>query len=472
MNFNSIITRYTTKFIGTTFLVLNIFSIAYFLEIPQVAIWGVANSLVYLFSLFSNLTYNQFIDKFFPIYSDSKRQYYLYKFMKTISFLTGFWFLIIFLLQKINYFAQYNIDNLLYLNIMITFLVTTETSIELLSKYYLAIKKIIYLDISDFILSKFIRFFIFLFLLVNGYSVYYLLFTNLIIRLTFLLILIHNIESNLYISLKKIFFSKVKKNNFKFFGYTFSAYFIKILHTSFLNFAFLISTQFLSNQDVATFSLAILTINNSRPLISILSSLLSPILASDAKKDTSSDKVISNSFIINTRSIGIIVVAFIIFSQIEIFNLFVSEKYGDNFIFIVSFSILLSSISSLYIPMFSRILYSGYEKDLLIFTSINYLLTISIMLIFKNYVDFLASYLIFELFNFIFSRYLFRSIQNKFFKLKFGKSFPIIFIYYVLILLGLINFSTSNYIAGFMLIVIVLDLKIVFKIVNDFRIRN
>ena len=61
--------------------------------------------------------------------------------MKTIGFLTGFWFLIILLLQRLDYFAQYNIDNLLYLNIMITFLVTTETSIELLSKYYLAIKK-------------------------------------------------------------------------------------------------------------------------------------------------------------------------------------------------------------------------------------------------------------------------------------------------------------------------------------------
>ena len=472
MNFNSIITRYTTKFIGTTFLVLNIFSIAYFLEIPQVAIWGVANSLVYLFSLFSNLTYTQFIDKFFPTYSTHKRQYYLYKFMKTIGFLTGFWFLIILLLQRLDYFAQYNIDNLLYLNIMITFLVTTETSIELLSKYYLAIKKIIYLDISDFILSKFLRFFIFLILLVNGYSVYYLLLTNLIIRFTLLLVLIYNIESNLYLSLKKIIFSKVKKNNFKFFGYTFSAYSIKILHTSFLNFAFLISTQFLSNQDVASFSLAILTINNSRPLISILSSLLSPILANDAKEDISSDRVISNSFVVNTRSVGIIVITFVIFSQIEIFNSFVSQKYGDNFIFIVSLSLLLSSITSLYIPMFSRILYSGHEKDLLIFTSMNYLLTIAIMLIFINYVNFLTAYLIFELFNFIYSRYLFKGIQNKFFKLNFGKTFPIIFIYYVLILLGLINFSTNNYIIVSMLVMIVIDLKIVFKIVNEFRIRN
>ena len=100
--------------------------------------------------------------------------------------------------------------------------------------------------------------------------------------------------------------------------------------------------------------MAILTINNSRPLISILSSLLSPILANDAKEDISSDRVISNSFVVNTRSVGIIVITFVIFSQIEIFNSFVSQKYGDNFIFIVSLSLLLSSIASLYIPMFSK----------------------------------------------------------------------------------------------------------------------
>ena len=94
------------------------------------------------------------------------------------------------------------------------------------------------------------------------------------------------------------------------------------------------------------------------------------------------------------------------------------------------------------------------------------------MLIFINYVNFLSAYLLFELFNFIYSRYLFKSIQNKFFKLKFGKTFPIIFIYYVLILLGLINFSTNNYIIGSMLFMMFVDLKIVFKIVNEFRIRN
>ena len=472
MNFNSIITRYATKFIGTTFLILNIISIAYFLEVPQVAIWGVANSLVYLFSLFSNLTYNQFIDKYFPTYSPFKRKYYLYKFLKTIISLTGIWFVIIYLLQKVDYFGQYNIDNLFYLNLMITFLVTTETSLELLSKYFLAVKKIVYLDISDFILSKFIRFFIFLFLLINGYSVYYLLFTNLLIRFILLIILIHNVESNLFLSLKKIFFSKITSNNFKFFGYTFSAYSIKILHTSFLNFAFLISTQFLSNKDVASFSLAILTINNARPLISILSSLLSPILASDAREDTNSDKIISNSFIVNTRSIGVILLIFITFSQIEFFDLFVSEKYGENFIFIVSLSLLLSSISSLYIPMFSRILYSGFEKVLLKFTTLNYLLTTCFLLIFNNHINFLTSYLVFELFNFLFSRYLFSNIQNKSFKLNFGITFPIIFIYFLLILLNLVNSFISNYFIGLIFVLILFDLKIVFKIVNQFRIRN
>ena len=99
------------------------------------------------------------------------------------------------------------------------------------------------------------------------------------------------------------------------------------------------------------------------------------------------------------------------FSQINAIHLF--HKNGDNFIFIVSLSLLLSSITSLYIPMFSRILYSGHEKDINIYKyelSINNCHNVD----FINYVNFLTAYLIFELFNFIYSRYLFKGIQNKF----------------------------------------------------------
>ena len=83
--------RYVSYVLGTGLTLANLFLITYLLDIYQFAVWGVANSLVYIFSQIGQLTYVQYIEKYFPNYSIEKMNYYLYKFLKTISLLPILW---------------------------------------------------------------------------------------------------------------------------------------------------------------------------------------------------------------------------------------------------------------------------------------------------------------------------------------------------------------------------------------------
>ena len=61
--------RYVSYVLGTGLTLANLFLITYLLDIYQFAVWGVANSLVYIFSQIGQLTYVQYIEKYFPNYS-------------------------------------------------------------------------------------------------------------------------------------------------------------------------------------------------------------------------------------------------------------------------------------------------------------------------------------------------------------------------------------------------------------------
>ena len=65
---------------------------------------------------------------------------------------------------------------------MITISVVIEASIEIVSKYLLTKEQTIGLDKNEFLYSKFLRLFIFVLLLINGFSIYHLLFTNIVLR--------------------------------------------------------------------------------------------------------------------------------------------------------------------------------------------------------------------------------------------------------------------------------------------------
>src|SRR6056300_1025164 len=98
--------RYLSYMFGTLFTIINLFLIVTYLDIFQFAVWGVANSLIYVFSQFGQLTYVQYIEKYFPTLSKEKMDYYLYKFIKTISSLTIVWLLVLFVLDYFGYFNK------------------------------------------------------------------------------------------------------------------------------------------------------------------------------------------------------------------------------------------------------------------------------------------------------------------------------------------------------------------------------
>ena len=111
----SALVRYFSYSVGTLFTVANLFIITTNLEIYQFAVWGVANSLIYIFSQISQLTYVQYVEKYFPTYSKEKMEGLLYKFLKTIFSTLPVWLLVLFLLNQVGYFLKYNANNLFIL---------------------------------------------------------------------------------------------------------------------------------------------------------------------------------------------------------------------------------------------------------------------------------------------------------------------------------------------------------------------
>ena len=142
--------------------------------------------------------------------------YYLYKFIKTISSLTIVWLLVLFVLDYFGYFNKYNAENLYILFLIVSLLTTVESIIEVSSKYLLALKETKKLDVYELFIFKFLRLIIFFLLLINNFSIYYLLLTNLIIRSVFLVAVLNHNRVGIVHIIKSVFKSKIFDDNFEF----------------------------------------------------------------------------------------------------------------------------------------------------------------------------------------------------------------------------------------------------------------
>ena len=399
-------TRYVSNVIGTGFTIANLFVITYLLDIYQFALWGVANSLIYIFSTIGQLTYVQYIEKYFPNYSLEKMNYYLYKFLKTIFFLTIFWLLSLYGLQAVGYFEKFNADNMFILFTIISALTFIESSIELSSKYLLALKKTEKYDLNELLIFKFLRLVIFYILLTNGFSVYYLLLTNLILR-SLLLIRVLNFESKgIFFILKSIFKSNIKVDNFENLSYTSLAFIIKSFKVTFLNVLFFILTIYADNETIANYSLGILIINNLRPIFSSLSGLLTPIISTNIAKQKNSSALFSLVNYLNKLTIGIVTLLTIYITEYQFLIEYFLESFDDNVYKIILISVFASSITSLYTPKFLDILFSNNEKKLLRLVGLNYFFCIGLYYTFEYFynVNIFYIYILFELTNlFLFS---------------------------------------------------------------------
>ena len=269
------ITRYLTYFLGVSTTAFSIFLINYFLDSNEFAVWGVTNSLIYILAQLGQLTYVQYVEKYFPNLSASEKKKTLYMFIKTTFVFFPLWFFILVMLYFLNYFSKFNISNIGYLFLMITISVVIEASIEIVSKYLLTTKDTIQLDKKEFIYSKLLRLFVFTLLLLNGFSIYHLLFTNILLR-AFLFLRIINLEKEPFSRVfKNILKTHIWDNNFTKIRYTFVAFGIKALLISFLNILFLFYSSVSSSEAIAIASLGVLIINNLRPAVGSLTSLLS-----------------------------------------------------------------------------------------------------------------------------------------------------------------------------------------------------
>lgn len=393
--------RFNSYTIGTIFTIGNILIITSNLDLFQFAVWGVANSLIYIFSQIGQLTYVQYIEKYFPNLSQSKREYHLFKFFKTVTATTPLWYLILLILNGLGYFEKYNADNLFILFIIISFSAVTESLVEIISKYYLSIKHSAKFDFNELLIFKIFRFVVFYFLLINGFGIYQILFCNFLIRSIFLTRLFLYLDKNLLTVVKKIFFSKISTKNFLNIKYTFFAFIIKTQLVTLLNFLYFIHTIFADNITIANYSLGILIINNLRPIFSSLSALLFPVISQSIKYKQNNKIMFILVTKINTLFIGIILlISYFVTKYKLILNIFLKD-FENEIYGIILLSIFCSSISTLYLPQYFKRLFSENEKKLLSFTTVNYIICLIIYLFSAKYgvFNFLIIYLFFELCN-------------------------------------------------------------------------
>ena len=408
--------RFFSYTLGTLFTIINLFLITSLLDIFQFAVWGVANSLIFIFSQFGQLTYVQYIEKYFPNFSEKKMEFYFYKFIKTIFSTTFIWLAILFIMQYFGYFIKFNANNLYLLFIIIAFLTSIEAAIEISSKYLLALNQTKKFDTYELLIFKLARLGVFYFLLINGYSVYYLLLANLLIRSIFLISVINYKNDGLLKITKKIFQSKIFNDNFNKLSYTSFAFLIKSLMATFLNLIFIILTIFSDNITIANYSLGILIINNLRPIIASLSSLLTPIISVNIKNKKESINLLNIVVYINTIFIAFITFVSFFITEYEFVIKYFLESFDEEIYSIIFISVFASSLMSIYYPKYINILFSNKEKQIFKYFFINYFFCISFYYFFYEELNFnlIYFYILFEVINTNITRYIYKKTSSSY----------------------------------------------------------
>ena len=461
--------RYLSYSLGTLFTVINLLLITYYLNIFQFAVWGVANSLIYIFSQLSQLTYVQYVEKYFPNLTKDEMNNYLYKFLKTVFILTPFWFGVLSLLNYLEYFEKYNADNLFILFLIISITAIVEASIEIVSKYFLALNKTQIFDLNELIIFKLLRLGVFYLLLVNLYSVYYLLLANLILRF-FLLVRVLNLDKiGVFKIASNIINAKIFVDNFNKLNYTIIAFLTKTCQVTFLNVIFIILTINSSNLEIAKYSLAILIINNSKNVVASLSSLLSPLISKNIKKKIDNSKLIGFVLLINSILISVLTLGVYFITEYRfVISIFLTQFDADIYpiILLAFFS---STIITLYLPAFFNIMFSDNEKKLFLIISTNFILC-SFIFYFLNLnfsFSLIYMYIIFEAIIFLFTRFYFNLLRDQEKLFTFSLSFIAVVILIVLKFLG-VSLSVV-YFAPFFVVTFYFDLRNINNLYKDFQ---
>lgn len=464
---NAATARFLTYSIGLLIQAAIIFLLTTKLEIYQFGLWGISMSFVFVLSTASQLSYFQNIEKYFPNYKVKKRQHYLIKYIKTIFSANPIILLFLFIVKYFGYFEKFNIENVNYLLLMLAFLTTIESSLVILDGYFVAVKNSKVFDTYDLFIYKVPRFFIFYLLLDNGYSVFYLIFVAILLR-TLLLIAILNKEfrnlTNVLGALKK---NSIFKENFQDIAYNFSAFGNNSLYLSFINILFLISSNLLLNIDIAHYSLMVIILNNLRPVMSTIPSLLPPIISSSIKNNVDLKYEIKNIEIVNQILISIFLLFVLTAVQFnEIFSIFFND-YFDGIYKLIFLSAFASTLNSIYYTKYLEQLFSKKEREILKFNCFNYAFCISIFYIIYKYfylINFIYIFIFYEFLFFLFINYL----SNK--RKKFIpniREFSMVYLLSLIIISTYIFDSFNFYLFLIIPLGLSIDLKVIYKKVKN-----
>ena len=156
--------RFFSNSVGLVFQILTIFFTTKYLGIYQFALWGVANSLIYIFSSLNQFGYVQNIEKFFPNYDDNLKIHYFSKFFKTLILMLPIWLFILYILNTANFFEKYNAENIYIFIFLLLFTIICESLISIYNPFFITLNKSEYFDLSNLLISKIVKFLVFLYL--------------------------------------------------------------------------------------------------------------------------------------------------------------------------------------------------------------------------------------------------------------------------------------------------------------------
>jgi O-antigen/teichoic acid export membrane protein len=391
--------RIVTNLFGLVCQVLNIFILTTMLDIFQFALWGISLSLISIFSQVFQFSFFQNIERFFPNYDFQTQKIYFIGFVKVVSLLAiPLGFSTLFILDQVDFFKKYNADNIIYLFILVVLCSLTESIIALLKAVYVAIEQSNKLDITDSVYFKVLRLSSFYILLYLGYSLYYLLLTNLILRLIMVMRLCYLYGIRFIDFKKKTNYRKILKN----LEYSFYVFVNHSIYIFFLNLLFLITSVKLLNFEVAYFSLAILIISNLRPVADSISTLISPIILKN-KKTTESKMQFNNFIIFSNMIFATLIVNFsIVIVNEKIVIEFFLDGFNAGIYKIILLSIFSSTLRSTYYPKLLFLLFNGNEKYVLKVNIFNCLTSFTIFyFLLEQTNNFIYVYIFYELIFYI-----------------------------------------------------------------------
>ncbi len=473
--------RFITNSSGVVFQLIGILILTRFLDIYQFALWGVANSLVYIFSSVGNFGMEKNIQKYFPNYNNEKKIFYLFKYIKIVLICLPIWSAVLFILYQFSYFEKFNANNLYILFTLISLLTVVEILIALLNMYMISKNKNAIFDLNEFLIFKFLKLPTYYFLTTNGYSIYFILLATLALRLLFLLRILHEDFGSLSSIFKNLIKARIDSHTFSNFRYSITTYIDKILYVSFLNLLFLFSVGFLENIAISYFTIAILIINNLRPALSFLPSITTRIISINTKEKVSSRKLNLFSFYINSFIFGaLIFVTYYLVTQ-KTFLLFFLPEFDEGVLIIIFLSVISSSINSFYYPNYIELMFNKKELKLLKLNILNYLICFILYFIMTktSLENFVYIYLIYEINLFIYTFKLSSKSQLKFSsliiennKIVLFNSITYTFIFSILIICLYFLQINTPFLVFLVFALIAVDAKNFFVKLKRFRIES